>query len=144
MIIRPCSVADVEQAGEMITEYSGYTIEGLPMIAVQWDRYKALESAKAITLLGVFVEDRLVGFTVLCNQISMHYGSQTTIAESLFVMKAFRKTQAGFKLLTAMYRHAKESGSAGIIIVAPFDKELQSVLPRMGYAPSHTMFFKAV
>lgn len=144
VIIRQCSVADIEQAANVVAEYSSYAIPGLPLVSVQWEQYRKLESAGAVKVFGAFDGDSLVGFASVITQVSLHYGTQISLSDSFYVCKAHRKSGAGLKLLKAMQTYAHSIGSTGFVVSAPHKKELACVLPKVGYVPSHTLFFKSL
>lgn len=144
LVIRPCYVADIESAVDVVAEYSSYAIDGLPLASVQWELYKKLEAAGVVKVFGAFNDETLIGFASVLTQVSMHYGTQISLSDSYYVCKAHRKGGAGLKLLKAMQSFAKSIGSAGFVVSAPHKKELSNVLPRVGYTPSHTLFFKSL
>jgi hypothetical protein len=55
-----------------------------------------------------------------------------------------RGTGSGIRLLRAAEDKAKEIGSPGLIVSAPFAGRLFDVLPRCGYTEVSRVFFKKV
>ncbi len=143
MEIRPCTIAEINESG-LAEGYSEYAIEGFPVVQVQWERYAAMEAAGIIQCIGAFIDYQLVGFAVVMFSVSLHYGVPLAFSESFFVLKQYRKTGAGMKLLKAIEQLAKDNGVAGVTITAAFDKELDAVLPKVGYKTTHRLYFKRV
>lgn len=141
--IRTCTVEEIHQS-DLATEYSSYAIAGLPIPNVQWDRYKAMESAGIISILGAFFDSKLIGFVSTIGHVSLHYGARLTLTESFFVAKQYRRSGAGVKLLRAVEQLARDNGSAGLMVTAPHNKELSRVLSVVGYHHTHQVFFKVV
>lgn len=143
--VRPCSVADVLGAstiGQIAEEYAESSIKGLPTPMAKMDMYQHLEASGALSVFGAFVDGALVGFiSVLCT-VMPHYSVSLAVCESFFVLKSFRKTGAGLRLLNLAEERARSIGAPGLLISAPYGGILAGVLPRVGYAPSNTVFFK--
>lgn len=136
-------MADIEQSTDLVAEYAGYAMDGLPIVRVQWERYATLEAAQALTALGAYDGNKLIGFAVLLDYEPMHYGVKTTTTESLYVGQAYRASGAGLELIVAIQKHATEVGAAGVMISAPQGRELATVLPMMGYRQAYTVFYRS-
>ena len=104
--------------------------------------YYQLESAGVLQSFGAFLNDAPIGFITVLSTIMPHYGVCLSVSESFFVLKDFRKTGAGLRLLRMAEERAKSVGAPGLLVSAPFGGVLAGVLPHVGYAPSNTVFFK--
>jgi predicted acetyltransferase len=142
--IRPCSFEEIEQSSYLADEYSGYALDGMPPVNVQWHQYRAMAEAGVIVALGAYLDDVLAGFVTLLVNNSLHYGVKTVITESFFVGSRYRSSGAGLNLLVAAQDYAKAVEAAGLIVAAPVGKELSEFLPKLGYVASHTIFFKGI
>ena len=101
-----------------------------------------LEMHGVIHAFAALKDGELVGFiTVLATPLP-HYGIPVAVSESFFVAAEHRKGGAGLRLLSAAEKKAKELGSPGLLVCAPFDGRLFEVLPRCGYRETNRVFFK--
>jgi GNAT superfamily N-acetyltransferase len=91
---------------------------------------------------GAYYGSLLVGFVTVLTHIMPHYGVPISITESFFVAGSHRKTGAGYKLLRAAERYAKDRGSSGLLISAPSGGRLAEVLPKAGYKETNVVYFK--
>jgi len=146
VIVRHCTVAEIEHAPNIDALFAEYADEssiiGLPHPAAQMEMYATLETAGALYSYGAFQGPLLIGFVTVLSHIMPHYGASASTTESFFVAKSYRKTGAGSKLLRAAELHAKNRGSAGILISTPFGGRLAEVLPKAGYRQTNAVFFK--
>lgn len=117
-------------------------IDGLPDPEPKFDQYRLMERTGALYPLGVYYEEKLIGFAALLMPVIPHYGVVIAVTESIFVEKDFRRTGAGLKLIRTAERMAKEADAPGIIISANVNSPLSKVLPRMGYRITNMAFFK--
>jgi len=141
--IRPCTVAEIERAPYLIAEYGAEsTISGIGPQCPQFETYSKLEAAEIIHITGAFCGDELVGFVIVLASVLPHYGKLIATTESLFLAKAYRKGDAGIKLVHAAEDRALAVGAIGILISAPAGSQLEKILPHIGYAHSNTVFFR--
>jgi len=148
MNIVPATVAGIQHAAtlpRLAAEYAAESrIDGLPEPMAKWDTYQHLEAAGALHVFGAAVEGALVGFISVLAPILPHYGAVVAVCESFFVAREWRHTGAGLGLLKAAEDKAREIGSPGLLVCAPFEGDLFKVLPRRGYAETNRVFFKKV
>lgn len=142
--IKPCTFRDIQDATELVAEYTSCALPGLPVPAVQWQRYEQLEAAGALDVFAAYQGGAMIGFISTLSQVSLHYGKPITVTESFYVMQQHRKSGAGLKLLRVVEQLAREKQSAGLLITAPSGEALEVVLSATGYALSHKVFFKGI
>lgn len=147
-MIRPSTVAELEAAPTfqaLLAEYADESaIEGLPPPAARMETYRHLECTGLLHVLAAWAGDTLAGFITVLAAPLPHYGRTVAVSESFFVAKAHRSTGAGLKLLRAAEVLAAKLGSPGLLVSAPYEGDLFKVLPRVGYAETNRVFFKAV
>ena len=88
--------------------------------------------------------EALLGFITVLAAPLPRYAEPVAMCESFFVARAYRRTGAGLRLLRTAERKAKEIGSRGLIVNAPYAGRLFEVLPRLGYGEAARIFFKRV
>jgi GNAT superfamily N-acetyltransferase len=141
--IRECTTAEILSAEDLVEEYAEESsVDGMPPTKPDAASYQAMEEAGRIKSYGAYRGDNLVGFIVLLSSVLPHYSTMVTVTESFFVMRSHRRGGTGLKLLEAAESYAKGNGSAGLIVSAPVGGSLERVMPRKGYAPTSTVFFK--
>ena len=150
LVIRKCSIAELESSpniANILEEYaaeSSPSITGLPHPLAKVDTYKYLEAAGAIHTIGAFIDDLLIGYIIMLAPILPHYSVRIAVSESFFVLKAHRKTGAGTKLRHAAEDYAKKAGAIGILISAPVGGDLAEILPHVGYTETNRVFFRSI
>ena len=128
---------------ELFDEYARESsIKGMPPHRIDVTTYKALETNGALCAFGAFDGDVIVGFVAVFTSVFPHYSAKVSMTESFFVKAEYRRTGAGLKLLRIAERHAKDVGSVGLLLSAPFEGNLIGILPRKGYAETNRVFFK--
>lgn len=145
--VRRCTVAEILHApniDQITEEYaSESSIKGMPHPLAKMEMYYQLEAVDALCAFGAFVDGVPVGFISVLSTIIPHYSIRLSVSESFFVLKGYRKTGAGMKLLRMAEDKAREAGAPGLLVSAPYGGVLADVLPHSGYAPSNTIFFRA-
>jgi GNAT superfamily N-acetyltransferase len=148
MNVQKSSVGEIEAApnfAELIAEYASESaIEGMPSPAGRLDIYRHLEKGGMLHVFSAIDDGRLIGFISVLAPVLPHYGVPVAVSESFFVAKAHRCTLAGLRLLRAAEDKARELGSPGLLVSAPFEGKLFHVLPRIGYTETNRIFFKKV
>jgi GNAT superfamily N-acetyltransferase len=147
-VIRKCSIAEAEampNLPEILEEYAKeLVVEGAPPWQAKMELYYQLEAAGILQGFAAFVNDVMVGFVTVLITVLPHNGVIMAVTESYFVVKKFRGTQAGFKLLGEAEQYAKERGSPCLLVSAPVDGDLAKVLPRVGYTHTNSVFFRSL
>lgn len=146
--ITSCRVADLEAAPDfpaLADEYAAEThLDGMPPPNARWPQYHALEDAGLLSAFAAKEGEALLGFITVLAAPLPRYAEPVAMCESFFVARAYRRTGAGLRLLRAAERKAKEIGSRGLIVNAPYAGRLFEVLPRLGYGEAARIFFKRV
>lgn len=146
--IVPCRVADLEAAPDfpaLADEYANETLlDGMPPPTARWPQYHALEDAGMLSVFAATEGGVLIGFISVLATTLPRYAEPVAMCESFFVAKAYRRTGAGLRLLRAAERKAREIGSRGLIVSAPYAGRLFEVLPRLGYGEAARVFFKRI
>lgn len=118
---------------------------GLPKPDCQTDLYYQMQATGLMHPIAAYDDDKnLLGFLLLICNILPHYGVKIATAESFYVLKEYRCTGAGKKLLRAAEDLAVELGAKGVLISAPTGSRLAEVMPRSGYNESNRIFFKGL
>ena len=119
-------------------------IAGLPDPREKLSAYQALEASGSAAFCAyvAFLGDMLIGFVALLTPVLPHYGIAISVAESLFVGRAYRKTGAGMLLIRLAEKRAEEMGSPGMLFSAPSKGRLSVLLPRIGYRETNRVFLK--
>lgn len=146
LVIRECTICELENApniARVLEEYGAESaIEGLPHPFAKVDSYKIMESNGSIHVMGAFVDEELAGYIIALSPVLPHYSVRVAVVESFFVLKEYRKTGAGLKLLREAEKYSVKLGAVGILISAPFGGNLAEVLPHVGYAETNRVFFR--
>lgn len=148
MIIRKCSVAEIEKAGalsELLLAYGKESsIPEFGGISANFHTYRQMEVGGALHVIGVFAPE-LVGLATLLLYALPHYGGRRICAmESFFVAPEARGGGTGIKLLRAAESLAADLGAKALMVSAPVGGRLASVLPRTGYRETNQVFLRAL
>jgi GNAT superfamily N-acetyltransferase len=145
-MILPSTFLELEAAPEwpaLLAEYAAESaVEGMPPPTGKMETYRALNAGGVLHVFAAWNDGALAGFIFVLAAPLPHYSVVTAVSESFFVAKAHRHTGAGLKLLRAAEDKAREIGSPGLVVSAPFAGRLFKVLPRCGYGEVSRIFFK--
>ena len=117
-------------------------VDGAPPFSPKIEMYDKLEEIGTYSVLQARWDGKLIGFIGILFTIFPHCGIMMATSESYFVDKEYRRTGAGTRLRLCAEMLAKDRGSPGIFISAPYDGDLAKVLPRSGYRETSRVFFK--
>ncbi|WP_178084351.1 GNAT family N-acetyltransferase [Pseudomonas sp. F(2018)] len=148
VLIRPCTVAEVEAAGTLQLLLAEYGAESsmpeLGQVSASFETYRAMEAAGALHIIGAFGPE-LVGLaSVLVYGLPHYAGRRVCAMESFFVAPGARRSGAGLKLLRAAEHLARELGAAALMVSAPAAGRLAVVLPRSGYREANRVFIRGL
>ena len=128
-------------------EYRAESLRNPDLMGALPDRegYAQMIGAGMMQMLGVFVENTLVGIcTVLVTPVLHFAGKVIASTETLFVAEAHRAGGAGMKLLRAAEQVAAEAGAGGLYVTAPTGGRLERLLPHVGYHETNRVFFRGL
>lgn len=145
--VSPSTVAAIMGAPQfpaLIEEYAAESsIAGMPPPNAQMERYCSLEAGGFLHAFGAVEQGDLIGFISVLSAPLLHYGRTVAVSESFFVTQGHRG-MAGLKLLAAAEALTVQIGSPGLLVSARCGSRLAELLPKCGYVPSSTAFFKQV
>lgn len=149
VIVRKATVDEITSDVNFSSLHAEYAAEsainGLPAPTDKMEMYRQIENTSMFQAFAAYNGGWLVGFAAVLTPIVPHYGIGICVMESLFVGKAYRKKGApGLKLIHAAEEHGRQAGAPGLLISAPSEGVLASVLPHMGYRETNRIFFKAL
>ena len=128
---------------DLLKEYGAEcAILGMPPIIEKIECYKVIESSGIFKLFCAYFNEKLIGIVTVLTPIIPHYGAVVAVAESLFVLKEYRGSGAGMRLIRVAIHHAKSMTSTGILFSSPIGGTLSKVLPSLGFTATNTTFFK--
>lgn len=148
-VIRQCSVEEFfshPDARALLTEYAAESgLAGLPAPTPHAETYEALEKSGRMQVIAAFDDDHLIGFITLLVYLNPHYSALLGVVESFFVRSEQRGRGAGMKLLRHAENSARAAQAAGILISAPSNSLLASVLAaHKTYRPTHRVFLRGL
>lgn len=132
--VRKVSIQDTWESinwPKMLAEYIEECVfEGLPPIVLNKELYKQLERMSVLHTFGAFEGPVLIGHINMMVTPSTHYNYLMASTESFFVLKEYRSTGVGLRLLRAAENFAKECKVGGLLVSSPKGQKLASVLER--------------
>jgi len=144
--IRESSFADLLVAGaELFTEHWDEVAQQkhLMRFAPDTDQYYALEKAGRLLVLGAYLGDELIGYSVtFVFEKHLHY-QHLSYAQNdvLFISKTHRKGRLGARLIWETERRAKARGARMMLWHAKeHPPELKELLPKLGYSVQDIIF----
>lgn len=148
IVIRKCTVAEVEQAGalqELLAAYGDESrIQEMGEVSASFEMYRQMEAGGALHIIGAFGPD-LVGLASLLVYGLPHYAGRRVCAmESFFVTPSARRGGTGIRLLRAAEDRARELGAAALMVSAPVGGRFARVLPRTGYRETNRVFVRGL
>lgn len=106
---------------------------------------RRLQDADLLFVLGAFDGDDLVGYSSAL--ISPHTYNPAVVcchSDALFVLRAWRKTSAGARLIAETERVAGEKGASRMLWHTRAGTSLAAALERRGYAPADVIVMKEI
>lgn len=149
VVIRPCTVAEIEQSETLPELLAAYgresSIHELGQSAPCMQTYRQMAAAGVFHAIGAFSPE-LVGVATLIVYGLPHYaGRRIASMESIFVAPDARRFGTGLKLLRAAEQCAHELGAMALIVSAPVGGRLAELLPRTsGYRETNRVFTKGL
>ncbi len=145
--VRRISVSDIEHApnvGSLLAEYAAESgLPGLGGADAQWWLYHKIEDSGALSVLGAFDDDLLIGFLALVIGPRPHYPGPVASVESFFVASCERRTGAGSRLLAAAEALAIDAGAKGIFLNAAVGSRLDRLMSSKSvYRNTHKVFHR--
>ncbi len=144
--IRPCRVADIQQAPNidaLVAEYADESLnQQIGPANPQWDTYRHLEEIGLMRVVGAFEGDTLAGFVFVLVSVLPHFGKPVASTESVFVRPESRRGGTGTRLLRAAEATAKGMGADGFLVSAPTGSRLERIMPRQGYRETNRVFYR--
>jgi GNAT superfamily N-acetyltransferase len=142
--VAPTSVAGMRASAEKLLRAHWEEVakrRDLMVLAPDWDRYEALESAGVLVSLGAFVDGRLVGYSVTIVGPHLHYvGLIYGQNDVIYVAPEHRKSRIGLSLIRETERLSAERGAKLVSWHAKEGTSLHAMLPRLGYSVHETIF----
>lgn len=109
------------------------------------ESYLQLEEAGFLMILGAFVNDELVGYSVNLISQHLHYRELKCMNNDLlFVSSKYRASPLGLKLIRLTEKKAKEIGVKMVTWHAKQDSQLSSLMQRKGYSVQDIIYSKEV
>ena len=147
--VKSCTADEVLGASnlpELLAEYGAESsIPAIGTVNHQPAIYRTLEASGALSMIGAFDDDRLIGFVAMVTNVLPHYGKLVSVIESFFVTASARETGVGLKLLREAEDNAANRGAAGILVSAPFGGRLAEVMERhKPYTETNRVFFRGL
>lgn len=145
--IRTIGVADLETTANKELLIEAYADEckcdAVPMINPNFNTYHHLQSYDALDVVGMYDGSTLVGFAGAITVELPKYSQLGTTTEFVFVLKEYRKYNAGLRLINELERRAKDRGSVSFFISAPVGGSLDKIATRsLGLTKSHIIYSK--
>lgn len=146
VVIRSCTVAEIEQSGALPELLAAYgeesSIPEFGEVSARMDIYHGMEASGALHVIGAFSPE-LVGVATLLIYGLPHYaGRRVAAMESFFVAPSARRSGSGIKLLRAAEQRARDLGATVFMVSAPVGGRLAKVLPRTGYRETNRVFVR--
>lgn len=113
---------------EYVFEFSG-GLEGAPQI--DWDAYEQIKDA--LTIVGVFLANELVGLAAMSFSMSKHYDKRIGVAEAFYLRPKHRKGRVGLVLIRGIKQACRAEGADGLIFSCPPNSKLEDLAKLLGW-----------
>lgn len=120
---------------DMVAEYILHSNPAMPPPVFKESDYLQREKFGVLDCWRVMVDGKLGGFMSIVTAYSLHFGPNILVVESLFVMKKYRMTGAGFKMVRLAKEHAKRRGAPVVVVQCPYGAPLAKLLEKEGFTP---------
>lgn len=108
-------------------------------------RYHVLDAQGMLLVLGAYVDDVLVGYSVNFLMNHLHYADLRVCSNDLlFIAQEHRQSRLGLQLIKRTEEVAKERGAQLMLWHAKPDTALNALMPRLGYGVQDIIYSKEV
>lgn len=137
----------IEKSQSMFLDHMDETepefIESGLKLNPDYDTYYALHKAGALFVLGVFFEDKLVGYSISICSVHLHYKDIYICANDLlYIDPEFRRSKLGLRLIIETELTAKKRGASQMIWSAKPSSTLARLMESKGYRLHDLIFLK--
>lgn len=144
--IRPLSVAELSlAAGDLIHAHweEVARMKDIMVLDPDWPRYEILERQGVLLSLGVYVDEKLVGYSLGLVIENLHYRNLTYYQNDvLYLSPVHRRSRLGLALIDATETAAATRGARYIAWHAKPGTALERLLPTRGYEVQDIVFTK--
>ena len=96
-------------------------------------------------ILGAFLEDKLIGYTVNVVTNHLHYADLLIVQNDIiFLCKEHRKGRLGLQLIKRTEEEAKKLGARLCIWHGKVGTALAGILPKLGYGEHEIIYTKEI
>jgi GNAT superfamily N-acetyltransferase len=121
------------------------TDKELMVLKLDIERYKAIEAVGALLILGVFINEKLVGYSVNFIGPHLHYADLRYAANDvIFLTEKHRRGRIGLRLIDATEKLAKEHGAQMMVFHAKEGTTLTHILPKKKYRVQDIVFSRSL
>jgi len=131
------TVARMREEGQELLEehYQELTLhKEVVKLEVDWDGYQQLEDKGTLASIGLWEEDRLIGYSVFIVVNHIHYkGLKVGNNDVIFLTPGKRKGRLGIVLIKQSERLLKILGVHKVLFHCKYDTVIGPLLKKMGY-----------
>jgi GNAT superfamily N-acetyltransferase len=106
------------------------------------EAYMALEEQDKLTVIGLYSNDKLIGFCMLIYVFLTHSSSMAAIVDAFFVHPKHRNFGAGKRLISHAEKIAIDKGAVIITMTSPAGSRLSKVAHSFGYKNTNLIHTK--
>lgn len=119
------------------------TYKHLMVLKPDLEKYRAVDKAGNLIGLGLFDDDKIVGYSIFIITNALHYADlKMAQNDILYVHPDYRKTKWGLKLINESERVIKDLGIKMIMWHGKRDTNFSELMPKLGYIVQDIMFSK--
>lgn len=114
-------------------------------LAVDYERYNALDASGAFHVVTVRDEGKLIGYHAAIISTHLHYKNDLmAFSDVYFLLKEYRKGRTGIKLFQFVEKALKERGVKKIIINTKKHLDMGNLFEYLGWHETETIYTKVV
>lgn len=129
----------------LIEEYGKVgQVTGIPNPGFHEEHYRRLHEAGRLIAVAALDDGVIVGLVSLVTDESGHYNFPMIVADSVYLMKRYRKGAAGLRLLGAAKEIIRKGGAPGFLTTAPAGSTMDRLCERIGAKHINNVWWCAV
>jgi len=149
LVIRHCTVAEIEQSGALPELLAAYGDESsIPEIGQPspcMETYRGMAASGVLHFVGAFSPELVGVVSVLVFGLPHYAGRRVASIESFFVAPHARHGGTGIRLLRSAEELARGLGAQALMVSAPVGSRLAKVMTRTaGYRPTNQVFTRGL
>ena len=111
---------------------------------LNWEYYQALEVVGALNIVGLLVNDLIVGYFLFCVSPALHYSGKSLASSDMFYIVPQHRARYAVRLFRSAEAYAKAAGANKMYISFKIYKDITPLTKRLGFTHVEDVVVKSL